>query len=158
VITMKALLASIIFISLLASNPQGNCRCVPATDDDTTRWGGNEYIIVKEEKVYRYLSGTVNFQNDDPVSDALVEVYTHPEYLLLEYSEGAKKKKKQRRIAACVTGEDGKFCFGFLPPGKYEMRVSQGSGINVTHIYVEADPYNQDSTDMEINVVLTVGN
>ena len=154
---MKLFLASLIFISLLTFQPQGSCRCVPATDDDLTRWGGNESIIVKEEKVHRHLSGIVTLGGDNPISDALVEVYTHPEYLLLDYPERESKKKKQRRVAACVTEEDGKFCFGFIAPGKYEVRVSLESGINVTHIYVEVDPYSSESIETDIEAVLTPG-
>jgi hypothetical protein len=112
---------------------------------------------VKEDKTYRYLSGTIKFPNDEIASDALVEVYTHPEYLLLKYPESEEKKKKQRRIAACVTGEDGKFCFGFIEAGKYELRVSQGSGFNVTHIYVEVDPSGRESTEAGIEVELSLG-
>ena len=156
---MNLILASILFISagLGSPGPQLSCTCTPAAADDLTRWGGNELVIVKEKKVYKELSGTVSYGTGHTVKDALVEVYTDPEYLLLEYPESQKAKKKQRRMAACVTGEDGKFCFGFIEPGKYEVRVSLDPGVNVTHIYVEVDPYGGESPDEGLNAPLTLG-
>lgn len=155
---MKLLMASIIVSGLITFQPQEGCRCVPATKDETTRWGGNQSIVIKEEKVYKRLFGTVTYAlvDEPPISDALVEVYTQPDNLLSSATE-SEKKKKQRRIAACVTGEDGKFCFGFIKAGKYEMRVSLGSGVNVTHIYVEVDPYALEGTDEEISATLSPG-
>ena len=155
---MKLLLASIIFISLIAPYPHSNCGCMPAAKDEMTRWGGNETITIKEDKVHKQIFGTVNlFTSDNPTSGALVEVYTHPDYLFLEYPDSEKEAKKQRRVAACITGEDGKFCFGFIKPGKYEVRVSKESGINVTHIYVEVNPYSDESVDTEMDATLTPG-
>jgi hypothetical protein len=154
---MKMLLTIAFVVGLITSHTQGQCGCVPASDDATTRWGGNESVLVKEEKVFRRISGTVTFQDNDPASGALVEVYTHPEYLLLNYHESKKNKKEQRRVAACITGKDGKFGFGFIEGGKYEVRVSQGSGINVTRIYVEVDPYGKESTEEELAAPLTLG-
>lgn len=46
---------------------------------------------------------------------------------------------RPRRLAACVTSEDGKFCFRHLRPGKYELRTSSKPGVNVTHVYVVVD-------------------
>lgn len=154
---MKLLLALTILAGLMAFSSQGNCGCTPASDEETTRWGGNGEPIAKEDKVHRYLSGVVSFGDGEPVSDALVEVYTNPEYLLLDYPEREKQRKEQERIAACVTGKSGKFCFGFIQAGKYELRVSKDEGINVTHIYVDVDPYDKESTDEEISAILTPG-
>jgi protocatechuate 3,4-dioxygenase beta subunit len=154
---MKQFLIVAFVVGMIIFYPWGHCGCVPASENEATRWGGNEDIVVKEEKVYRQLNGAVTFQDEEPASGALVEVYTHPEYLLMSYAEREKEKKKQRRVAACITGEDGKFCFGSIEGGKYELRVSQGSGMNVTHIYVEVDPYSGVSTEDELTAVLKPG-
>ena len=75
-----------------------------------------------------------------PLAGALVEVFTHPEYLLSNdsYSRG---KPEQRRVAACMTGTDGKFCFRGLPAGKYELRSSSNDryGWNASQVYVVVD-------------------
>ncbi len=154
---LKAFLIAALFAALFAARPQGDCRCAPAAESDVTRWGGNEEVVGREEKTYRRLAGGVRYATDEAVSGALVEVYTHPEYLLLKYPENAKKRKRQRRVAACVTGEDGKFCFGFVGAGKYEVRVSKDGGFNVTHIYVEVDPFGVESVEDELDAVLTPG-
>jgi hypothetical protein len=58
------------------------------------------------------------------LAGALVEVYDKPEGLLLCWKEREAIKSKQRKIAACVTGNDGEFCFDKIPADKYELRCS----------------------------------
>jgi hypothetical protein len=70
------------------------------------------------------------------MKDALVEVFDHPDWLLLGYPESEKAQLKQHRIAACKTGPDGRFCFVGLPHGNYEVRCSFDPGVDVTHVYV----------------------
>jgi hypothetical protein len=57
--------------------------------------------------------------------------------------EGPLEAPKQKELAACVTAEDGKFCFRHLPPGKYELRASLNAGWNITHVYVVVDKKSQ---------------
>jgi hypothetical protein len=136
---------------------RAECRCAPAADDDVTRWGGNEVVVGKAEKSYKRLSGEVTYGTTESASGALVELYTHPEHLFLKYPENVKKRKRQRRVAACVTGEDGRYCLGFIEAGKYELRVSKGPGFNVTQMYVEVDPLGVESAEEEFDLVLTPG-
>lgn len=143
------LLFAFFFTILTAFPPQDNCGCMPAAKNEITRWGGNETITVEEEKIHKRIFGTVELENGDPAADVLVEVYTRP--------EEEKEEAKQRRIAACITGGNGKFCFGFTKPGKYEIRLSKDSGFNVTHVSVEVNPYGDESTDTEIAAPLTLG-
>jgi len=74
-----------------------------------------------------------------PLEHALVEVFDHPEYLLDQSSSFKRDHPEQKRVAACRTGADGKFCLRNLPPGKYELRSSLSSGWDVTHVYVVLD-------------------
>ena len=115
-------------------------------------------IVVVDEKHYRQIRGVVRIQSDpDPIKEkeALVEIFTRPENLLQDRSTGSKVKSKQRRIAACRTGIDGKFCFRNVGPGKYELRSSIGFGINVTSVCVIVDP--AEGTQEEINVDMVLG-
>jgi protocatechuate 3,4-dioxygenase beta subunit len=91
-----------------------------------------------------------------PLAGALVEVFTKPEYLLSDktYDRG---KPEQRRIAACRTNIDGKFCFLALKSGKYELRSSSNgaTGWNVSQIYVVVDA--QKGLTKGLRVKMTLG-
>jgi hypothetical protein len=79
------------------------------------------------------------------------EVFDHPEGL----QEPWKKNPQQKRIAACVTGADGKFCFRRLPSGTYELRISKGAGIDVTSVQVTVDA--RKGKDKPVNAPLKLG-
>ena len=113
-------------------------------------------VVVVDEKHYRQIRGVVRIElSEEPIKGALVEIFTHPEQLLQNPSSGNEVKLKQRRIAACRTGVDGKFCFRDVGPGKYELRSSIGPGMNVTSVYVIVDP--TEGNQEEINVDMHVG-
>ena len=131
--------AGLILILLIpASNavPGEKCRCVPAPLNEATHYGGNRLIVFHETKSYPSLQGVVLDQSGAEMQDVLIEVFDHPEWLLLGYPEFEKARQKQRKIAACKTGADGRFCFAGLPHGKYELRCSFGPGMNGTHVHV----------------------
>jgi hypothetical protein len=98
-----------------------------------------------------------------PVGDALVEIFDKPDYLLCEWEPNNPRgcttnpPAEQRRVAACRTGKDGRFCFGDIPAGKYELRVSKDGGWNVVHAYVVVDPNSRASKDGGIVIKMTVG-
>src|SRR5271163_1400218 len=130
-----------------------NCGCHNASADETTRSGGNIFIVEVEKAPRRTIAGTVSIGGDSgPLENALVEIFDNPNYLLDE--SNGHKNPKQKRIAACVTGKDGKFCFS-LPDGKYELRASLSVGINVTHIYVVVDL--RKGKYLPLHVQLTLG-
>lgn len=120
-------------VNMFASD---NCECVRATVSETTRWGGNFEMVIQERNTYRAMRGEVSDGSGAKIPDVLVEVFDHPEGLLLSYPQNKEAKLKQQRIAACITGTTGKFCFPRLPNGNYELRCSIGSGWDVTHVYV----------------------
>lgn len=119
--------------ALVAPVLLGNCKCHHPEKGDSTRPGANMYIVQQEETPYRELKGTVELGGDHPLEDVLVEIFDQPEYLLKQFGP---PPASQKRLAACVTSEDGKFCFRHLAPGKYELRASSQAGVNVTHVYV----------------------
>lgn len=126
-------------IALPLPSVSGNCRCADVKKDEGTHWGGNESIVMVEQTAFRHLRGRVEALGNQPVSNALVEIFDHPEYLLDRSTPYRRDHSEQKRVAACHTSADGKFCFRNLPPGKYELRASVDSGWEVTQIYVAVD-------------------
>ncbi len=138
--------------ALAAPSVVGDCKCHRPEKDDKTRKGANEFVLDVEKETYRKLEGTVVGMGDSRlIEDALVEVFDHPEYLLGE--NPLADHPEQKRVAACHTSADGKFCFRGLPPGKYELRSSLESGWNITHIYVVVDKKGQ-SKKMQVRMTL----
>jgi len=140
---------------------QAVCRSAKATNE-TTKWGGNHWNVLKEEMVYRSINGSIRMWVDDSsLENALVELYDQPDYLLCERLPNnpngcsTQPPDNQRRIAACLTGENGNFGFDGLRAGNYELRVSAGAGWNVEHIFVNVDPKKGQSK--RIRIAMTVG-
>ena len=119
-------------------------------------WGGNQRVVVADEIPCKEIRGTVYEETGQPANGALVEIFTHPEYLLQVRSIGIKNEDEpqQRRIATCRTGPDGKFCFRNLAAGKYELRSSIDSGWDVTSIYVVVDPSKGKQKVMRVDMHL----
>ena len=88
-----------------------------------------------EKGSFRKLEGIVQ------ISDAM-PLETHSWRCLIILNTGwnpathLRRKPKQHRLSACITSKDGRFCFSDLPDGKYELRSSLGTGIDVTHVIV----------------------
>jgi hypothetical protein len=129
--------AALLACALAAPSVLGDCKCHRAADDETTHFGGNETVVFVEQESHRRLEGTVHAPDDTKLGNALVEVFDHPEYLLGDKPWA--DRPQQKRLAACRTAADGKFCFPNLPPEKYELRSSIDSGWDVTHVYVIVD-------------------
>ncbi|HEX8456456.1 MAG TPA: carboxypeptidase-like regulatory domain-containing protein [Pyrinomonadaceae bacterium] len=143
------IIAIALFLSLFARPLYAQeCKCRAPERAAVTRAGYFEELVFEDETLYKSLRGVVHLPNDDrPMNDVLVELFTRP----------AGKSKKQHRIKACLTGEDGRFCFRGVSKGKCELRVSKNGGFEITHVYVVVDPKNRKSTDQEMNVILDVG-
>src|SRR5262249_42143104 len=131
-----------------------NCKCSQPLPSDKTHWG-QENVIIKEDRVFKALHGKiVSFADNEPLRRVLVEVYDHPEGLLLGWKDREAGKAKQRRIAACITGEDGEFCFSNIPPGQYELCCSKPSEWNCTSVYVVVAPEKSGSVRSEIVILM----
>ena len=94
-----------------------------------------------------------------PLEGALVEVFTHPEYLLIETPIDKRGRPNQRRVAACRTGADGKFCFAGLPAGKYELRSSSedtATGWNASQVYVILNPRSRRKKELIVEMTLGI--
>lgn len=127
------LAAALILVRINVSSMQGDCKCRRPERDDKTRSGGNEAVVVVPKEHFREVKGIVTIV-DEKVEGALVEVFGQPEYLVGD--KPWNERPAQKRLRACVTSADGKFCFKELPPGVYELRISRDQGWDVTHVYV----------------------
>jgi len=122
---------------VLVPRAGGDCHCHKPEKNDTTRWGGNQSIVIVPQQHFREVSGVVQLIDNDLAENALAEIFDKPEYLVSD--KPWSQKPEQKRLRACVTSRDGKFCFRNLPDGAYELRVSFIQGVNVTHVYVVID-------------------
>ena len=144
--------AGVFLFICLASAMAAKCKCKVADPKETTIWGGNQYVVLINEKPYRSIHGMVKLGADEePTEKALVEIFTNPEHLLDE-SFRPENGENQKRVRACITGADGKFCFDHLPAGKYELRVSISRGWDVTSEYVVVDPTQGQGGEIEVRL------
>lgn len=155
---MKLLIPSfLIFLYFGGSLSAQRCRCSPPSSGDTTRPGANELIVVSEKRKHTRIGGVVRDVNGQIIPDVLVEVFDKPDYLLLPYPENLEKQKAQRRVAACVVGDDGQFCFANIPAGKYEVRFSKHGGWNQTSLVVSVAPRDRHATQRDLEITMQVG-
>jgi hypothetical protein len=161
--TMKLIGLLMVAAATLSMGRSPLCDCTRVTSKETTRLGGNEWIAYKEKGEYRRISGVVQMRLPELRENILVEIFDRPNYLLCNWRPGNPNKcstnppEHQRRIAACRTGKDGRFCFGYLPVGTYELRVSKDQGWSPTHVYVVVDPNSRKSAKRGLQVSLNIG-
>jgi hypothetical protein len=100
------------------------CACMPVSDNEHTRWG-NENVVISHVTRIRILRGVVMDSNQGLMANALVEVLTEPDLMLMPSSPAMETRRaRQRRVAACLTDDEGNFCLARLPAGRYELRCS----------------------------------
>jgi len=150
---MHQVILGFVLLSFLVPSVAGDCKCGNVREDDKTRWGGNQAVVVVGQRPYRQLYGQVE-GGAGALPGVLVEVFANPEYLLGDPLKFNTEKQNRRRIAACLTAEDGRFCFRELKPGKYELRASLGPGWDVTQVYVVLDPAKGQKKPMKLTLVV----
>src|SRR5436190_24116492 len=94
-------------------------QCKKPKDNEVPH-GANENILLADQVVER-IHGRVFFPNLEPMEDIILEVYRYNGES--SYQEISQVMQEQKRIAACLTGADGKFSFARLKPGKYLLRA-----------------------------------
>jgi hypothetical protein len=120
--TYSFLILALVFLP--AGHQAKRCACPPVPTQEQTRWG-NDNITLSTVIAVRVLRGAVTIGADEPMVNALVEILNHPDVILLPYSLARESRRRnQRRIAACFTDGQGRFCLPKLPPGRYELRCS----------------------------------
>ena len=113
--------ALLLVLALLGGVPaqRAHCGCRPAARGEVPL-GGNHEIIQTVPAPVRQVRGSVHFWvNDKPVDKAVVEVFADRPDKRPDKNPAFRTK----RLAACMTGADGKFCFPRLPAGRYVLRA-----------------------------------
>jgi len=120
------------FLLVCLASAHGFGECTPS--NQTTKWGGNENVVMQVRQPMRQANGTVlqDYQTGKPWTGVLVEVYNHPEVVLRDTSPN---RPGQTRILGCITDQRGRFSFR-LKTGDYELRASNGAGWNVTSVVI----------------------
>jgi protocatechuate 3,4-dioxygenase beta subunit len=149
----QIVLIAFLFSSLIGSQ-LNQCSCIAPAPNETTHSGGNEIVTLVERKVYKSIRGVARDVNGEPLKGVLIEIFDKPEWIVKGYSSSP---SEQRRIAACKTGDDGRFCFLNIPAGEYELRESIDSAWNPSHIYIKVNPKGRRSSKKEIRLQMTVG-
>ena len=146
-------LISLILISFLSGSSQSDCKTVLTNE---APHGANEFILISGIKVNR-IAGKVLLPNEEPVNEAIVEVFNYSSSSTDYKAVDAALYYKRR--AACLTGENGAFCFNKLPPGRYLLRAgtSKPEGMNRIHAIVTVLPKNQKAASEEIELTLSLG-
>jgi hypothetical protein len=97
-------------------------------------------IVMVEHRSHRRLSGVVENGTGTRFESVLVEVFDHPEVYDDKVQIKPGHEIVQHRLAACVTGRDGRFCFNHIRSGRYELRASADASWNQTHLLVTLAP------------------
>ena len=133
----KLLLFGLLLLLVATYTSDQSCSCQKASADDLPH-GANETIEYAETTVKRVAGRVVN-PLEEPVEAAVVEIYEIPSAnnRLKSYELVG---ERQRKIA-CITSEDGSFCFPDLPSGHYLIRAGTGhsAGMNEVFMKVKVD-------------------
>jgi hypothetical protein len=146
-------LISLILVSLLSGSSQCDCKKVPTNE---ISHGANEFILLSELKVNR-IAGRTLLPDGEAVNEAIVEVFNYSSSST-DYKDVDSALRNKRR-AACMTGENGAFCFNKLPPGRYLLRAGtrKSAGINQIHAIITVLPNNQKAPTGGLELTLTLG-
>jgi hypothetical protein len=125
--------------------------CSQETSARITVWGHNHRLLDYSEEPVNLVRGLVLVHYDQPVDDALVEVFDLDDAShSLEKSDDLPTKVRR---AACITNNVGGFSFS-LPPGSYELVVSKPDW-NSTSVLIVVDP--QMGKQRDIHIPLNIG-
>ena len=142
----KIILALLLLLCLDASYAQETDRCKKVKKSETTCWGYIQGHTAVEGGTVKEIRGKVVVPNEEPVPDALIEVFDSPD---LDFDQ-------RRRVAACRVGANGEFHFKGLRAGKYELRGSYCRGFDAGHTIITYAPKEKDASKVETLVTLNI--
>jgi hypothetical protein len=150
----------VLLFIVLGSVPAGErkCFCAKADDNDVPH-GANE-IVEFDSRTLKTIQGTVTLPNDEPVNNAVVEVY--------ELTKANKDKSAyeiastEQRKFACLPDQNGHFCLSDLSSGRYVLRIGtlQPAGVNEVFLKVRLERSRWKRwfrSGKPLEVVLTLG-
>ena len=136
---MSKFFLSAILIALAAGSlPDRPCSCQEALQDDLPH-GANETVEYAATTVKRITGQVYYVYNGLPTENVVVEIYEITEADTKLNAHEITQRKERR--AACITSNDGSFCFPDLPSGRYLLRVGtrRSSGWNEAFVRVNLD-------------------
>jgi hypothetical protein len=114
---------------------------------------GNMALVENGGRV-RKIQGQILFPNYitnsmKPADNVIVEVYKY-----VSGVDAFRIPDQQPRIASCLTGPDGRFCFVGMPAGKYVVRLGirhpNSEGWNGTHVIVDLEPKRRGKSGLRV--------
>ena len=141
--------ATLLLFSLGASHAgEITPRCKKVKRTQTTCWGWIKGHAPVAGGTVKQIRGRVVTPDEQPVANALIEVYDQPELGI----------DKRKRVAVCRVGDDGTFNFKGLSPGTYELRGSfcDNPGLDAGHTIINLAPKNKRASKREILVTLNI--
>jgi len=136
-------------------------QCKKAKAHDVPH-GANEYILLSE-RVFGRIHGKIFFPNyrveagREPARDIVVEIYKHRGGDTSAEANDTLRTKK--RLAACLTGADGRFSFTGLKHGRYLLRAGTRARdqFNEVNVILTLSPGNRRRSLKGLEIVLTPG-
>ena len=147
-------LITLTLLVLLSNFLVKDCSCLPPAPNETTHQGGNELVSFIENKTYKAVHGVVRGENGEPLKGVLVELFDKPDWIR---KQDWSRPGDERRIAACKTGSDGRFCFENISAGQYELRGSIDSAWNPSHVLLKVNPHSKRASRKAITLQMRVG-
>lgn len=150
---MKSSLA--IAVCLIGLIQASAAQCREAKENEVPH-GANELIQLKSRTVPR-IYGTIFWPTGEAAKKTVVEIF-HFEGSDDDYRD-LNTAIEQPRTMACVTGEDGKFSFPGLKPGKYLLRAgtSDEAGVNETYIVLVVKRHARKAGKDGLEIILHLG-
>ena len=146
-----------LLIPLAAPLPSSKCQCRKVKDETPVL--GTVFVAMNGGRV-RKLQGVVLYPNGDIMKDAIVEVFENRSKADDENISPAEVSlsTNRKRKAACMTGEDGRFCFSNLPPGRYLLRVGHRNDgqFSAIRVVVTLDPRGRNSSNADLKIELAL--
>ena len=117
--------------------------------DWETPHGANEFHLEDAGAIKR-VQGMVSF----PKTDMIIEIYI---YSGSQSYEDVNRVLGEKRSAACVTSDGGRFSFPNLKPGRYLLRAGtrERDQFNESHIILNLDP--KRGNNKKLVIALTLG-
>ena len=144
---------STVFLCIVTAM-QLSAQCRRATHEQTPS-GANLFELEDTQTVSKIL-GRVLLPDGSAGEDVVVEIFR---YAGGENYQDIEKALQRKRIKACVTGEDGRFSFSGLKPGRYLLRAGTlpPIGLNEIHVIVVLKHDSRDGQGKELELKLTLG-
>ena len=151
---MKFLITLTLLLGFLSNFLVKGCSCLPPAPNETTHQGGNELISFIKDKTFKGVQGVVRDENGEPLEGVLVELFDKPDWIR---RQDWSSLGDQRRIAACKTGSDGRFCFENISAGEYELRGRIDIAWNPSHVLLKVNPNSRRASRKAITLQMRVG-